>query len=179
MCLVTWFLRNVRLVRVPQEICFICRFITFYSSKNILNALISSAVKYEYALLKYINQKLELQVKSNTFKIKIITLKEETFAVSRFLAKSAKFFKRRHPRKFLPAKFSKKSRHLRIFWKKYAFVVMISNYCGIRKISKIKNSRKKGYWKTSFLKLFFSDFNIVRYPTLTQYNKNESFFSQI
>ena len=42
------------------------------------------------------------------------TLKEETFAVSRFLAKSAKvysgkFFKSRHPRKFLPAKFSKKA----------------------------------------------------------------------
>ena len=36
---------------------------------------------------------------------------------------------------------------------------MISNYCGICKISKIKNSRKKEYWKTSFSKLFFSDFN--------------------
>ena len=55
----------------------------------------------------------------------------------------AKFFKRRHPRKFLPAKFSKKFVICEYSEKKYAFVVMISNYCGIRKISKIKNSRKK------------------------------------
>ena len=44
----------------------------------------------------------------------VATLKEETFAISRFLAKSAKFFKIPHPRKFLPAIFSK-SRHARKF----------------------------------------------------------------
>ena len=44
---------------------------------------------------------------------------------------------------FFPRNFLKKVVICEYSEKKYAFVVMISNYCGIRKISKIKNSRKK------------------------------------
>ena len=44
---------------------------------------------------------------------------------------------------FFPRNFLKKSSSANILKKKYAFVVMISNYCDIRKISKNKNSIKK------------------------------------
>ena len=75
-----------------------------------------------------------------------ITLKEEGFAVfsqireSLFPRNVSKVFIRES---FFPQNFLKKSSSANILKKKYAFAVMISNYCGIRKISKIKNSRKK------------------------------------
>ena len=49
-----------------------------------------------------------------------------------------------------------------------------------KRFQKIKNSRKKEQWKTSFLKIsFLAILTQVRCPTLTQYNKNKRFFSQI
>ena len=87
------------------------------------------------------------------------TLKEETFAGRNFCG-FAVFSQIREslfppnfskdviresffPQNFLRAKFSKKIVIYEYSEKNTLFVVMISNYCGIRKISKIKNSRKK------------------------------------
>ena len=74
------------------------------------------------------------------------TLKEETFAVSQFLAKSAKFYSREifqntSSAKVFPHKIFQKSssaevyscRHLQIFWKKSTFAVTVYNSLFSRK----------------------------------------------
>ena len=67
---------------------------------------------------------------------KYSSLKEETFAVSRFLAKSAKVYSREIFQKTSSVKVSKKVIICKYSEKNSPYVVIISNYCGIRKISK-------------------------------------------